>query len=85
MATTTTKTKHDNDLAGMIDERMQTAADSLDLALRDLEEAAGIAISAKYALSPEERLAIIKKARELRNFAGFINDRLETLERTAIY
>ena len=78
------KTEHDSMLAEMIRENIKTAEDSLDLALRDLEQAAGIAISAKQTLTAEERLEIIKKARDLRNFADFIIDRLETMERAAI-
>ena len=87
MATTTpkTKTEHDSMLADMIRENIKTAEDSLDLALRDLEQAAGIAISAKQTLTAEERLEILKKARDLRNFAGFIIDRIESMERTALY
>ena len=87
MTTTTpkTKTEHDSMLADMIRENIKTAEDSLDLALRDLEQAAGIAISAKQTLTAEERLEILKKARDLRNFAGFIIDRIESMERTALY
>ena len=88
MATTTpktkTKTEHDSMLADMIRENIKTAEDSLDLALRDLEQAAGIAISAKQTLTAEERLEILKKARDLRNFAGFIIDRIESMERAAL-
>ena len=86
MATTTTKTKteHDSMLADMIRENIKTAEDSLDLALRDLEQAAGIAISAKQTLTAEERLEILKKARDLRNFAGFIIDRIESMEGAAL-
>ena len=82
---TGTKTEHDSMLADMIRENIKTAEDSLDLALRDLEQAAGIAISAKQTLTAEERLEILKKARDLRNFAGFIIDRIESMERTALY
>lgn len=78
------KTEHDSMLADMIRENIKTAEDSLDLALRDLEQAAGIAISAKQTLTAEERLEIIKKARDLRNFAGFIIDRIESMERAAL-
>ena len=87
MATTTpkTKTEHNSMLADMIRENIKTAEDSLDLALRDLEQAAGIAISAKQTLTAEERLEIIKKARELRDLAGFIIDRAESMERAALY
>ena len=81
---TGTKTEHDNMLADMIRENIKTAEDSLDLALRDLEQAAGIAISAKQTLTAEERLEILKKARDLRNFAGFIIDRIESMERAAL-
>lgn len=86
MTTTTpkTKTEHDSMLADMIRENIKTAEDSLDLALRDLEQAAGIAISAKQTLTAEERLEILKKARDLRNFAGFIIDRIESMERAAL-
>lgn len=80
-----TGTEHNSMLADMIRENIKTAEDSLDLALRDLEQAAGIAISAKQTLTAEERLEILKKARDLRNFAGFIIDRIESMERTAIY
>ena len=82
---TGTKPEHDSMLADMIRENIKTAEDSLDLALRDLEQAAGIAISAKQTLTAEERLEILKKARDLRNFAGFIIDRIESMERTALY
>lgn len=78
------KTEHDSRLADMIRENIKTAEDSLDLALRDLEQAAGIAISAKQTLTAEERLEILKKARDLRNFAGFIIDRIESMERAAL-
>ena len=71
-------------LADMFRENIKTAEDSLDLALRDLEQAAGIAISAKQTLTAEERLEILKKARDLRNFAGFIIDRIESMERAAL-
>lgn len=81
---TGTKTEHNSMLADMIRENIKTAEDSLDLALRDLEQAAGIAISAKQTLTAEERLEILKKARDLRNFAGFIIDRIESMERTAL-
>lgn len=81
---TGTKTEHDSMLADMIRENIKTAEDSLDLALRDLEQAAGIAISAKQTLTAEERLEILKKARDLRNFAGFIIDRIESMERAAL-
>lgn len=81
---TATKTEHDSLLADMIRENIKTAEDSLDLALRDLEQAAGIAISAKQTLTAEERLEILKKARDLRNFAGFIIDRIESMERAAL-
>ena len=87
MTTTTpkTKTEHDSMLADMIRENIKTAEDSLDLALRDLEQASGIAISAKQTLTAEERLEILRKARDLRNFAGFIIDRIESMERAALY
>jgi len=81
---TGTKTEHNSMLADMIRENIKTAEDSLDLALRDLEQAAGIAISAKQTLTAEERLEILKKARDLRNFAGFIIDRIESMERAAL-
>ena len=81
---TGTKTEHDSMLADMIRENIKTAEGSLDLALRDLEQAAGIAISAKQTLTAEERLEILKKARDLRNFAGFIIDRIESMERAAL-
>lgn len=80
-----TGTEHNSMLADMIRENIKTAEDSLDLALRDLEQAAGIAISAKQTLTAEERLEVLKKARDLRNFAGFIIDRIESMERTALY
>jgi len=79
-----TGTEHNSMLADMIRENIKTAEDSLDLALRDLEQAAGIAISAKQTLTAEERLEILKKARDLRNFAGFIIDRIESMERAAL-
>lgn len=68
-------------------EYAQTAGESMDLALQDLERIATLlgGPTMRSALTAEERLEIIKKARELRDLAGFINDRLETIERAAIY
>jgi len=69
---------------GLLFQCLENLHRGLHRALRDLEQAAGIAISAKQTLTAEERLEILKKARDLRNFAGFIIDRIESMERAAL-
>lgn len=63
-------------------ENMQTAAETMDLALQDLE---AIATGERLTdATAEDRLEIIRRAKTLKDLAGFIIDRAETMERTAL-
>ena len=63
-------------------ENMQTAAGTMDLALQDLE---AIATGERLTdATAEDRLEIIRRAKTLKDLAGFIIDRAETMERTAL-
>ena len=63
-------------------ENMQTAADTMDLALQDLE---AIATGERLTdATAEDRLEIIRRAKTLQDLARFIIDRAQTLERTAL-
>lgn len=68
-----------------IKEYMQTAEDSTNLALEDLEQAHRILAGIKAGLTDHDRLGIIREARQLRQLAAFISQRADDLEGAALF
>ena len=68
-------------------EYAQTAGESMELALQDLERIETLlrGESMRSALTAEERLEIIKKARELRDLAESLGIMVQGMENLAIY
>ena len=68
-------------------EYAQTAGESMDLALQDMEKIETLlrGETMRSALTAEERLEIIKKARELRDLAESMEIMAQGMENLAIY
>ena len=68
-------------------EYAQTASESMELALQDMEKIETLlrGETMRSALTAEERLEIIKKARELRDLAESMEIMAQGMENLAIY
>lgn len=86
MATTTTKTATatEGPKLGAIRE-LEATADTLNLALDDIERVHRVLAQMKAGLTDSDRLGIIREAHELRQLAAFISQRADDLEGAALY
>ena len=81
---TKTATATDGPKLGAIRE-LEATADTLNLALEDIERVHKVLAQMKARLTDSDRLGIIREARELRQLAAFISQRADDLEGAAIY
>ena len=64
---------------------LEATADTLNLALEDIERVHKVLAQMKAGLTDSDRLGIIREARELRQLAAFISQRADDLEGAALY
>ena len=82
--TTKTATKTEEPKLGAIIE-LEATADTLNLALEDIERVHRVLAQIKAGLTDSDRLGIIREAHELRQLAAFISQRADDLEGAALY
>ena len=80
---TKTATATDGPKLGAIRE-LEATADTLNLALEDIERVHKVLAQMKARLTDSDRLGIIREARELRQLAAFISQRADDLEGAAL-
>ena len=64
---------------------LEATADTLNLALEDIERVHKVLAQMKAGLTDSDRLGIIREAHELRQLAAFISQRADDLEGAALY